>query len=109
MLAGSTRIVTDQLGSPRLVVDVVTGEVVQQMRYSAFGIVLEDSNPGFQPFGFAGGIYDRDTRLVRFGLGIMMRLWDGGRLRILFGSMGMGLIFMFMWGMIRLIGLIRWG
>jgi RHS repeat-associated protein len=26
-----------------------------------------DSNPGFQPFGFAGGLYDRDTGLVRFG------------------------------------------
>jgi len=26
-----------------------------------------DSNPGFQPFGFAGGLYDTDTKLVRFG------------------------------------------
>lgn len=25
------------------------------------------TNPGFQPFGFAGGIYDPDTGLVRFG------------------------------------------
>jgi RHS repeat-associated protein len=29
--------------------------------------VLQDTNPGFQPFGFAGGIYDTDTKLVRFG------------------------------------------
>jgi RHS repeat-associated protein len=29
--------------------------------------VLYDSNPGFQPFGFAGGLYDSDTGLVRFG------------------------------------------
>jgi RHS repeat-associated protein len=29
--------------------------------------VLSDTNPGFQPFGFAGGLYDRDTGLVRFG------------------------------------------
>jgi RHS repeat-associated protein len=28
---------------------------------------LLSSNPGFQPFGFAGGLYDRDTKLVRFG------------------------------------------
>jgi len=41
--------------------------VVQEMRYDAFGNVIFDSNPGFQPFGFAGGIYDSDTRLVRFG------------------------------------------
>ncbi|MBI2566652.1 MAG: DUF4157 domain-containing protein, partial [Candidatus Schekmanbacteria bacterium] len=25
-----------------------------------------DTNPGFQPFGFAGGLYDPDTGLVRF-------------------------------------------
>jgi len=29
--------------------------------------VTLDTNPGFQPFGFAGGIYDRDTGLVHFG------------------------------------------
>ncbi|WP_435102655.1 RHS repeat-associated core domain-containing protein [Arhodomonas sp. AD133] len=29
--------------------------------------VTEDTNPGFQPFGFAGGLYDPDTDLVRFG------------------------------------------
>ena len=29
--------------------------------------MLLDTNPGFQPFGFAGGLYDRDTGLVRFG------------------------------------------
>jgi RHS repeat-associated protein len=29
---------------------------------------LYDLNPGFIPFGFAGGIYDKDTGLVRFGL-----------------------------------------
>jgi RHS repeat-associated protein len=32
-----------------------------------FGNVLTDTNPGFQPFGFAGGLYDRHTKLVRFG------------------------------------------
>ena len=26
-----------------------------------------DSNRGFQPFGFAGGLYDAETKLVRFG------------------------------------------
>ncbi len=61
------KIVTDQLGSPRLVVDVATGQVVQQLDYDEFGNVTKDTNPGFQPFGFAGGVYDRDTALVRFG------------------------------------------
>jgi len=29
--------------------------------------VLQDTNPGFQPFGFAGGLYEAATGLVRFG------------------------------------------
>jgi RHS repeat-associated protein len=69
MIRGGTtyRIVADHLGSARLVVDSTTGDIVQRMDYDEFGNVLNDTNPGFQPFGFAGGIYDRDTGLVRFG------------------------------------------
>jgi RHS repeat-associated protein len=33
----------------------------------AFGQVTLDTSPGFQPFGFAGGLYDADTGLVHFG------------------------------------------
>jgi RHS repeat-associated protein len=62
------RIVTDHLGSPRLVIKADDGTVVQSMDYDEFGNVIGDSNPGFQPFGFAGGLYDRDTGLVRFGV-----------------------------------------
>ena len=61
------RIIADHLGSPRLVVDSATGAVVQRMDYDEFGNVILDTNPGFQPFGFAGGIYDRDTGLTRHG------------------------------------------
>jgi len=61
------RIVSDHLGSPRLVVNSATGEIVQRMDYDEFGNVTQDTNPGFQPFGFAGGIYDQHTQLVRFG------------------------------------------
>lgn len=61
------RIVTDQLGSPRALVDTESGAVVQEIDYDEFGRVLRDTNPGFQPFGYAGGIQDRDTGLVRFG------------------------------------------
>jgi RHS repeat-associated protein len=65
---GSTyRIITDPLGSPRLVVNAATGETVQRMDYDEFGKVTNDTNPGFQPFGFAGGLYDPQTQLVRFG------------------------------------------
>ncbi len=61
------RILTDNLGSPRLVVNVSTGAIAQRLDYDEFGNVLLDTNPGFQPFGFAGGLYDADTGLVRFG------------------------------------------
>ncbi|MFN0128065.1 MAG: RHS repeat-associated core domain-containing protein [Verrucomicrobiales bacterium] len=61
------RIITDQLGSPRLVIDVVTGQIAQRMDHDEFGVVTLDTNPGFQPFGFAGGLYDRLTGLVHFG------------------------------------------
>src|SRR5207244_7968757 len=55
------RLVIDQLGSVRLVVDA-TGNVAERIEYDEFGNVLTDSAPGFQPFGFAGG--DRkSTRL----------------------------------------------
>jgi RHS repeat-associated protein len=61
------RIVADHLGSPRLVIDTATGSVAERLEYDEFGSVVQDSNPGFQPFGFAGGLSDPDTGLVRFG------------------------------------------
>jgi RHS repeat-associated protein len=61
------RIICDHLGSSRLVVNVADGQIAQRMDYDAFGRVLADTAPGFQPFGFAGGLYDHDTGLVRFG------------------------------------------
>ncbi|MHB0972582.1 MAG: RHS repeat-associated core domain-containing protein [Thermoanaerobaculia bacterium] len=69
MLRGGVtyRILTDHLGSPRLVVNSATGAVVQRLDYNEFGVVLSESNPGFVPLGFAGGLYDTDTALVRFG------------------------------------------
>ena len=68
MSDGATyRIFSDQLGSPVLVVDTSTGAIAEQITYDEFGNVLIDTNPGFQPFAFAGGLYDQDTKLVRFG------------------------------------------
>ena len=58
----------DHVGSPRLVVNAVTGAVVAELRYTAFGRVLLDTNSGFQPFGLAGGLYDPDVALTRFGV-----------------------------------------
>jgi RHS repeat-associated protein len=61
------RVITDHLGSPRLVVDAISGSAVQYIEYDEWGDVLDDTNREFQSFGFGGGLYDRDTRLISFG------------------------------------------
>jgi len=63
----SYRVVSDQVGSVRVVVNVASGAVAERLDYDEFGSVLLDTNPGFQPFGFAGGLPDADMGLVRFG------------------------------------------
>jgi len=60
------RLVVDRVGSVRLVV-ASDGTVVERIDYDEFGQVLADSAPGVQPFGFAGGLKDVDTGLIRFG------------------------------------------
>jgi len=60
-------IVSDQLGSPRLIVDA-SGTVVRQIDYDTFGNVINDSNSVMALiFGFAGGMADPDHELIRFG------------------------------------------
>ncbi|MBS1971499.1 MAG: DUF4329 domain-containing protein [Bdellovibrionales bacterium] len=61
------RLIKDHLGSPRLVVNVSDGTVIQRMDYNDLGEAVADTNGGFQPFGFAGGLYDAQTKLVKFG------------------------------------------
>jgi RHS repeat-associated protein len=65
---GATYYLTyDQVGSLRVVVDA-SGNVVKRIDYDSFGDIINDTNPGSQvPFGFAGGLHDRDIGLVRFG------------------------------------------
>ena len=62
------RILSDNLGSPRMAIDVATGLIAQRTDYDEFGQILLDSRPGFLPFGFAGGIFDQDTGLSHFGV-----------------------------------------
>jgi RHS repeat-associated protein len=73
------RIVSDWRGDVRLVLNAtLTGAaaVVEQIDYDEWGnvISLADPNctlggtaPCFQPFGFAGGLFDVTTGIVRFG------------------------------------------
>ena len=69
------RILSDWRGSVRAVVDANAGTVVQTIDYDAWGnATVTDTTCAtgalcalFQPFGFAGGLFDRETGLVRFG------------------------------------------
>ena len=65
---GSTYYLTyDQVGSLRVVADA-SGNVVKRIDYDSFGNIINDNNPSFEvPFGFAGGLHDQDTGLLRFG------------------------------------------
>jgi len=66
-VAQRLRLITNQVGTVEAVVDVNSGSIVQRLEYDEFGRVLLDSNPGLQPFGFGGGLYDWSTSSVRFG------------------------------------------
>jgi RHS repeat-associated protein len=60
-------LIYDQVGSLRVVADSV-GNVVKQIDYDSFGNIIAETNEALKiPFGFAGGLHDRDTGLVRFG------------------------------------------
>ena len=67
---GAARGGTPNLGSPRVVVDVATGEVMLAVKYDVFGKpekVGGSWDLDELPFGFAGGMFDQETGLVRFG------------------------------------------
>ena len=82
------RIISDHLGSPRLVINTATGAIAQRLDYDEFGNITQDTNPGFQPFGFAGGLYDTQTKLTRFGARDYDAESEDGRQRIQFRFSG---------------------
>ncbi|MEK6627409.1 MAG: RHS repeat-associated core domain-containing protein, partial [Bdellovibrionota bacterium] len=61
------RIISDQVGTPRLVVEASSGKIVEKIEMDEFGHDVRIEGKNLIPFGFAGGIYDQDTGLVRFG------------------------------------------
>lgn len=69
MIKGSDsfKIVKNHLGSPVMVINSSTGAIAQEVTYDEFGKIISDTSPGFTPFGFAGCLYDIDTKLCRFG------------------------------------------
>lgn len=63
------RVLADHLGSPRVVVNVANAaDRPIVIRHDAFGESLPGSTGAeWLPMGFAGGLYDAETGLVRFG------------------------------------------
>jgi RHS repeat-associated protein len=62
------RLITDQLGSVRAVVRASDGALMERIDYDAWGNVTRDTvNAGFVSLGYAGGLRDPATELVRFG------------------------------------------
>lgn len=59
------RIISDQIGSPRVILSS-TGVVLESISYSTWGIPTPYA-PTSMPFGFAGGLWDSDLGLERFG------------------------------------------
>jgi RHS repeat-associated protein len=65
--ATTYRVVTDHLGSPRYAVSVSnSSDVPFVANYSTFG-AMAGTGLDWMPFGFASGIYDTDSGLLRFG------------------------------------------
>ena len=57
----------DQVGSLRAVSDS-SHNIVKEITYDTYGNIINDTNPSFKvSFGFAGGLYDSDTKLTHFG------------------------------------------
>ncbi|HEY3489693.1 MAG TPA: PASTA domain-containing protein [Candidatus Deferrimicrobiaceae bacterium] len=60
-------VASDCLGSPRMVIDT-SGAIRKSMEYDAWGIKINEMGSGFNlPIGFAGGLVDNVSTMVRFG------------------------------------------
>ena len=67
--AGTYRIISDHLGSPRLIINIDDGTIKESIDYDVWGKETTTRAIGNfpLPFTFAGGLYDADTKLIRFG------------------------------------------
>ena len=70
LIKGTTvyQMVTDHLGSVRLVVQMSNGAIAQRIDYDDWGTpTYVTGTPDLQPFAFAGGHWDPDTKLLHLG------------------------------------------
>jgi len=68
MEEGTTIEYFDHLGSPLKIRATMGGLPVHRCKYDSFGNIIEESGDFELPFRFAGGIWDEDTKLIRFGV-----------------------------------------
>ena len=61
------RIISNHVGTPEAVVEVVSGKTIEQLDFDEFGVLRSLSGKNLLPFGFAGGLLDQDTKLTHFG------------------------------------------
>ncbi len=61
-------IVTDDIGTPRLLIDANAGTMVEKFEFDPWGRIEVASNSRVVKFGLAGGLADHDTQLVHFGV-----------------------------------------
>ncbi|WP_413568876.1 RHS repeat-associated core domain-containing protein [Bdellovibrio sp. HCB117] len=61
------RVISNQVGTPKAIVESSTGKIVETLSYDEFGVSLDGKRSSYLPFGFAGGLSDSDTSLLRFG------------------------------------------
>jgi RHS repeat-associated protein len=61
-------VVTDEIGSPRLLLDTANGAVIDEVDMDPWGRIERETTPRSLPFGLAGGLTDPDTGLVHFGV-----------------------------------------
>ncbi|WP_373998324.1 RHS repeat domain-containing protein [Bdellovibrio bacteriovorus] len=61
------RVISNQVGTPKAIVESSTGKIVETLSYDEFGVSLDGKRSSYLPFGFAGGLNDGDTDLLRFG------------------------------------------
>jgi RHS repeat-associated protein len=59
--------IPDVTGGPALVIDSGTGAIADDVDRTALGTLRSETHPGFQIFGYGGGIADPATSLVRIG------------------------------------------
>jgi RHS repeat-associated protein len=50
-----------------MVISTVDNSIAQKIDYDEYGNVYQDTNLGFQPFAYVGGVYDQYTKMIMFG------------------------------------------